>query len=101
MDEEKKRELAWVGDAVLALFAREWILKQRGLNSEARTEAFISMTSNGFLAHFGEPTAVEARIGLVYHTDGLSHAFALIENEFLPLWHKQRANQRRGLAGKK
>jgi dsRNA-specific ribonuclease len=101
MEEDKKRELAWVGDAVLALFAREWIVKQKALSTDARTEAFISMTSNGFLAHFGEPTAVEARIGLAYQSGGLSQAYALIENEYLPLWHKQRANQRRGIAGKK
>ena len=30
MDETEKRTQAWVGDAVLALFAREWILENRG-----------------------------------------------------------------------
>ena len=29
MDETEKRTKAWVGDAVLALFAREWILDQK------------------------------------------------------------------------
>ena len=27
MSESLKRELAWIGDAVLALYAREWILQ--------------------------------------------------------------------------
>ena len=26
----REREEAWIGDAVLALFVREWILKQEG-----------------------------------------------------------------------
>ena len=34
MTEEEKRTKAWIGDAVLALFAREWILKQTDIDDE-------------------------------------------------------------------
>lgn len=101
MDETTKRELAWVGDAVLALFARNWILQQKDIPVEERTNAFVSMTSNGFLACFGEPTAIEAEIGSIYQQDGLEKAFEWIETTCLPTFRKQRLNQTKGHRGMK
>ena len=40
------------------------------------------MTSNRFLACLGEPTAMEARIGDIYQTEGLETAFAYIKKHF-------------------
>lgn len=96
MTEQKKRELAWVGDAVLALYARQWILAQDDIGPGERIAVFTQMTSNEFLACFGQPTAIEARIGEVYETAGLEAACAHIGEALMPLFHKQRANRIRG-----
>ena len=58
----KEREEAWVGDAVLALYVREWILKEKG---EMDGGMFVRFTSNEFLKSKGNPTSVEAEIGRV------------------------------------
>ena len=60
----QEREEAWVGDAVLALYVREWILREKG---EMDGEMFTRFTSNHFLKSKGNPTSVEAEIGRVYH----------------------------------
>ena len=91
MDISEKRTKAWIGDAVLALFSREWILKQADIRPDERAEVFISMTSNQFLSSLGEPTAMEAEIGIVYENEGLDAAFAFIESKFLPVFKKQRS----------
>ncbi|WP_309383476.1 hypothetical protein [Cerasicoccus frondis] len=88
------RTRAWVGDAVLALFAREWILAQEDIKAANRTEEFIHMTANDFLGCVGEPTRVEAGIGDVYQAEGLQAAFAHIETTLLPLYLKQRKKRR-------
>lgn len=95
MQEDEKRTKAWVGDAVLALYAREWILKQPDISVKARANVFKQMTSNHFLASLGEPTAMEAEIGLVYESEGLQAAFAHIEAKFLPMFVKQRKKRKR------
>lgn len=77
----KEREEAWIGDAVLALYVREWILRE---NSALDGEAFIRFTSNEFLRLEGNPTSVEAEIGRVYQDGGLSAGFGWIEERLLP-----------------
>lgn len=97
MDELEKRTKAWVGDAVLALFAREWILRQTDIPLGDRATEFKALTCNQFLSCFGEPTQVEADIGIVYETMGLQAAFAYVEERLLPVFKKQRRNvQRQG-----
>jgi len=94
-DPAAEQALAWLGDAVLALFAREHVLKRIGF---INTQAFHDLTCNAFLTGIGRPTRVEAEIGLVYQRDGLAAAFAYIEARVLPLWRAQearRARQRR------
>ncbi|MBC8190184.1 MAG: hypothetical protein H8E75_07115 [Puniceicoccaceae bacterium] len=95
MLKEDKRTKAWIGDAVLALYAREWILRQSDIAAKDRAEVFIQMTSNQFLASLGEPTAMEAEIGVVYASEGLENAFDFIEKKFLPIFEKQRAKRKR------
>lgn len=96
MTEQEKRELAWIGDAVLALYARRWILKQTDILPGERIEAFKQMTSNAFLACFGQPTAIEAEIGKVYEAEGLDASFGHIERLLLPMFLKQRTNRLKG-----
>jgi hypothetical protein len=76
---ERRRQIleeAWVGDAVLCLYARRAILRVIGA---VDGERFVQMTSNRFLARFGEPSEVEASIGRIYEREGLEAAFGWIE----------------------
>jgi dsRNA-specific ribonuclease len=82
--EEQLRNDAWVGDAVLALFARSWLLQiGQTENSKDRNRLFELWVSNQFLSSFGEPTCVEAAIGRTYAQDGLAAAFVFIEKNLL------------------
>ena len=81
-----EREKAWIGDAVLALFARKYVLRERGCMDG---EWFTMLTSNGFLTAFGNPTSVEAKIGEIYTEEGLDAAFLWIDETFVPLFRKQ------------
>jgi dsRNA-specific ribonuclease len=83
---------AWIGDAVLALYARLKILRDDG---RVDGEKCTRLTSNQFLGTFGEPTKVEAEIGRVYERDGLEAAFQWIEARLLPLFERQEANRAR------
>lgn len=79
-------EQAWIGDAVLALYARRRILLEgRGIDNEKA----IRMTSNRFLQITGEATEVEARIGRIYEAEGMEAAFAWIEATLVPVFEKQ------------
>ena len=91
-DEElrQEREAAWIGDAVLALFAREFVLRERNAMDG---EWFTRLTSNEFLSAFGNPTRVEASIGKLYQSDGLAAAFAWMDAELIPLFRKQIAKK--------
>jgi hypothetical protein len=72
---EQLREEAWIGDAVLALFVRGWLLTvtSREMSTAQRAALFELFASNQFLSNFGEPTRVEAEIGRL----------AFIEKKFL------------------
>ncbi len=89
------RNAAWIGDAVLSLFVRAWILRRHGAMDG---ECLTAFTSNAFLAAFGNPTEVEAAIGHVYERDGLAAAFTEIEGKLLPTFlaqERRRARERR------
>ncbi|MEM1057818.1 MAG: hypothetical protein AAGK14_01105 [Verrucomicrobiota bacterium] len=84
---------AWVGDAVLSLYARQWVLRREAGPEplgESRDDAFRHFTCNDFLATIGQPTEVEAAIGIVYLEQGEQAAFDFIEGKILPLYLKQR-----------
>lgn len=89
-DGEKERALAWIGDAVLGLFARERVLESKG---RVDAPAFKNFTSNAFLSALGRATRVEAEIGMVYQREGLGAAFAYIEARVVPLWRAQEARR--------
>jgi dsRNA-specific ribonuclease len=82
--EEQLRNEAWIGDAVLALFARSWLLQiGQGETAKDRNRLFELWVSNQFLSSFGEPTSIEAAIGRTYASGGLDAAFAFIEENLL------------------
>lgn len=92
-DDPKKKlqEQAWIGDCILELFCRSWILENHGkISGEMATR----MTSNQFLANVGNPTAIEAEIGILYEREGLDAAFSHIEDKLLPLFQKQERNRK-------
>jgi len=80
------REEAWLGDAVLALFVREWILRETGALDGGM---FVRFTSNDFLRGLGNPTRVEAEIGVIYRERGLEEAFKHMEDNLLPLFRQR------------
>ena len=86
-----EREDAWVGDAVLALFARQYVLRERHAMDG---EWFTRLTSNDFLSAFGKPTRVEASIGQIYQEHGLAAAFEWMDGHLVPLFQKQLAAKR-------
>lgn len=88
---QQERELAWIGDAVLALFARQFVLAERRAMDG---EWFTHLTSNDFLSAFGNPTSVEASIGRLYREQGLDAAFAWMNETLLPLFRKQIAKRK-------
>jgi dsRNA-specific ribonuclease len=90
------QEEAWVGDAVLSLFARCHILDTDGT---VNAERCSRMTSNQFLSAFGQPTAVEARIGRIYQKDGLDAAFTWIRAEILPRFLQRESQRELALQG--
>lgn len=86
-----EREQAWIGDAVLSLYARRWLLAQGRFDAPE----FSEFTCNQSLSALGSPTTVEAKIGILYETEGLDAAFAWIEQNILPLHQKRIAARRR------
>ena len=91
---DREREEAWVGDAVLALYVREWLLREKG---KIDGESLIRATSNDFLRILGNPTAVEAEIGRIYQEKGLQAGFDYVEEKLIPLFvqrEKVRARQK-------
>lgn len=85
---------AWIGDAVLTLYARRWILAQTG---ETDGDCAARMTSNQFLSSAGNADEVEAQIGRLFESDGLDAAFQWIEVTLLPTFLRQETNRRKRL----
>lgn len=93
---ESLRQEAWIGDAVLELYARTRILDEEHRRNTPRLIRFVR---NAFLNHLGQPTRVEAEIGRRYREGGQDAAFAWIREHLEPLFLKQEANLLRA-AGK-
>ena len=87
---ERLAQEAWIGDAVLSLYARLKILRE---DQVLDGEKCIRMTSNQFLNSVGEPTAVEAEVGRAFERDGLQAAFAWIEEHLAPVFERQESNR--------
>ena len=94
MDKHRLQADAWIGDALLCLWARLNILSQDGVIDGPKC---IRMTSNQFLTAFGDPTEVEARIGRAYRSGGEAAAFRWIEETLAPTFSRQEENRRRKL----
>lgn len=89
-DPKELQAKAWIGDAVLALCAREWLLGEDGKVSSAK---FENLTSNAFLTTLGNPTKVEAEIGLRYEREGLEAARDWILATIIPQFQRQERNR--------
>lgn len=87
------RDASWVGDAVLALCARNWIIAHEHELGSPRHDLFRDMTSNSFLATFGPPTEVEADLGRIFAQQGLEAAHRYFEERFVPVFIKQQRNR--------
>jgi hypothetical protein len=83
---------AWIGDAVLSLYARLKILREDGVLDGDKC---VRLTSNRFLGSVGEPTRVEAEIGRCFEREGLPGAFAWIEKHLVPMFERQEQNRKR------
>ncbi|HEY1950308.1 MAG TPA: ribonuclease III domain-containing protein [Bryobacteraceae bacterium] len=83
---------AWIGDAVLSLYARMKILREEGALDGDKC---IRLTSNKFLGSVGEPTRIEAEIGRRFEREGLTGAFAWIEEHLVPMFERQEQNRSR------
>lgn len=95
-DPQTVQDQAWIGDAILCLYAREWLLQHSPSSRSLRTELFTHFTSNQFLSAWGDPTRVEAQIGLLYQRQGLTAAYDHITTAILPLYRRQIRNKLRG-----
>ncbi len=96
-EEERLRIEAWVGDAILALYVREWILEEEGA---INGKLFVEFTSNDFLRRTGNPTGVEAQIGKIFKSDGLEAAYAWIEHHLRPRMEERWSALRRNKIGR-
>jgi hypothetical protein len=83
---------AWIGDAVLSLYARSRILREDGIADSGKAER---MTSNRFLSVVADPSEAEAAIGRIYEREGLAAAFRWIEERLMPVFDRQEANRLR------
>lgn len=89
---DQLRQDAWVGDAVLELYVRSYILRtHQRVDAEMKTR----FTCNQFLNCVGNPTKVEAEIGVIYQKQGLEAAFTWISQTLEPLFMKQEAKRTR------
>lgn len=86
---KKIHELAWLGDAVLGLYAREIILSKKSESFHIYTEKFQKITSNEFLLRLGKPTEVEAKIGEIFKKDGIDKAYKWLDKNLLPHIQKE------------
>jgi dsRNA-specific ribonuclease len=89
---ESLRQEAWIGDAVLELYARRWVLQDTNQRDADRKVRFVR---NSFLSHLGQPTRIEAEIGRRYRKEGLDAAFDWIALHLQELFAKQEANRAR------
>jgi len=89
------QERSWIGDAVLALLAREWIMAAGDHPFAERSEIYRNLTCNQFLSSLGHPAKVEAEIGNAYLAGGLEAARAFFQDRLLPLYRKQESNRRK------
>lgn len=91
--ESNLRDDAWTGDAVLSLYLRSLLLQNKVEPAGLRTEVFKYFSSNAFLNSFGRPTAMEAEIGAIYQSEGISAAFSFIEGKYLAIIRLQLQNR--------
>jgi hypothetical protein len=88
---------AWIGDAVLCLYARQKILRE---DASLDGEKYARMTSNHFLASIGEASEVEAAIGRAFERGGLDAAYLYIDQNLMPVFERQEQNRIKRRSGR-
>jgi hypothetical protein len=83
---KQQREEAWIGDAVLLLYARQRVLREQGTVNSRAEQLF---TANGQLSSFSQPTETEACIGRCFTAHGLDAAMQWIRDNLEPIYAKQ------------
>jgi hypothetical protein len=75
---------AWVGDAVLALYARRWLLRHttKKMSDADRQQLFELFVSNQFLSSFGEPSQRRQRIENVHQYLRLASALRFCSRRY-------------------
>lgn len=94
---EIEKAEAWLGDAVLALLVRDWLIGTLG-STDGDLQGLI--TSNQFLSRFGHPTAVEAALGRLWRDHGYAAAESEFRTKFLPEMIRHLRRQRPHLSGR-
>ena len=94
---EIEKAEAWLGDAVLALLVRDWLLKTLG-TTDGELQSLV--TSNHFLSRFGQPTAVEAALGRLWRDHGYTAAESEFREKFLPEMIRHLRRQRPQISGR-
>ena len=82
---------AWIGDAVLCLYARSKILREDDVMDGAKADR---LTCNRFLGIYAEPSETEAEIGRVYVQYGLDAAFRWIDEHLTPAFERLEQKRR-------
>ena len=90
MNRDQLQREAWVGDAILELYARLQILEE---DQRVDGDKCRRMTSNQFLATMGDPTILEAELGRVYRDKGMEAAFHWIRLRLMLLFVRQEENR--------
>ena len=88
---------AWLGDAVLALLVRDWLINALG-STDGDLQGLV--TSNQFLSRFGQPTAVEASLGRLWRDQGYAAVESEFRKNFLPEMIRHLRRQRPQLSGR-
>ncbi len=95
---KQEREEAWIGDAVLLIYARMRVMRECGtINSQAEQQ----LTGNRFLNSFGEPTSTEAAIGRRFLAEGLDSALVWIKENLEPVYAMQEQRRVKASGGPK
>jgi hypothetical protein len=83
---------AWIGDAVLCLYARRRILRE---DRQVDAAKCARMTSNRFLSAVAAPSEAEAEIGRIFEKAGLETAFHWIDERLMPVFERQEQNRQK------
>ena len=95
---KQQGEDAWIGDAVLSVYARTRVLREQGKIS-ANDERLL--VSNRIINSYAQPTKTEALIGRRFRESGFDAAMLWIRENLEPVWAKQTEKRMKASGGSK